>query len=60
MLRFESMEVPFWIMELEVMAPEISITQRSLSSNSLSCDAFLEIEMAFSEVPMTTKVVDLF
>ena len=42
------------------MAPEISAVQISLSSNSLSCDAFLEIKMAFSEVPMTTKVVDLF
>jgi hypothetical protein len=54
------MEVLFWIMELGVMAPEISAAQRSPSSNSLSCGAFLEIKMAFSEVPMTTKVVDLF
>jgi hypothetical protein len=54
------MEVTFWIMELGVLDPEISAAQRSLSSNSLSCGAFLEIKITFSEVQMTTKVVDLF
>ena len=42
------------------MAPKISAAQIGLSSNNLSCDAFLEMKMAFSEVPMNTKDVDLF
>ena len=54
------MEVPFWIMELGVTAPEIGAAQINPSSNSLSCGAFLEINMEFSEVPMNTKVVDFF
>ena len=54
------MEVLFWIIEQGVMAPEISAAQMSPSSNSLSYDAFLEIKITFSEVPMNTKVVDIF
>ena len=54
------MEVPLWIMELEIKTPEISATQISPSSNSLHCGAFFEIKMTFSKVPMTTKVVDFF
>ena len=47
-------------MQLGVMAPKISAALISLSLNSLSCVAFLEIKMVSSEVPMNTKVVDRF
>ena len=53
------MEVHIWIMELGVIALEISDAQIRLNSNSLYCDAFLEIKIAFSEVPINTKVVDI-